>query len=327
MIGEQQALLRIESGAEQVRNILNHLLMRKLPPEITALLLPLKGKFKRARLLLAFAEINGAFDDTALKLAAGIELLHLASLIQDDIVDQGMERQGVPTVNRLIGTGAALLLSDWLFGEAYHFFCCGEPDWIDQLSRTVKVMAGGELQQELRRFGKAAPSVLRYLRYSYQKTACFFQTCCRLGMLAGGAGNREVRIAGKTGLWWGMAYQLADDLEDLLDLGGPVNRIDPDRSRGLMTLPLILLLQQAPELSREIWSMNCTELWRLLDHFGIVQQSIGWHNRFLTKAQQELDRLERSGPAVTLIREWIINRQIAKLSLPGTEATQSATGI
>ncbi|HYH04027.1 MAG TPA: polyprenyl synthetase family protein [Bacillota bacterium] len=316
MTNRCQALVRIDTTAEQVRDGLDRLLLKKLPPEITPILLPLRGKFKRARLLLAFAEINGVINETAIKLASGIELLHLASLIQDDIVDGASDRQGAPAINRVVGTGATILLSDWLFGEAYHFFCCSELSWIGQINKIVKGMALGELRQELAGFSKPTPSVLHYLRCSYQKTACFFQVCCRLGMLAGGGGSREVRMAGKTGLWWGMAYQLADDLEDLLDLTGPANRIDPDRSRGLLTLPLILLLQQAPRLTGDIWNLPRNELWGMLNHLQIIEQCISWHNRFLSKAQQELTRIEREGPAVTLLREWITNRSISKLPLP-----------
>lgn len=318
MNNPNEAELRIGAAVDRVRTELNQLLSRRLPVEVTTVLIPLRGKFNRARLMLAFSDLGGTIGESALKLASGAELLHLASLIQDDLVDNSPYRQGVPALNRAVGAEAAILISDWLFGQAYQFFCQGKTAWLTQINQLLQAMALSELKQELAVAKRQLPTVLSCLRYNYQKTARFFQTCCRLGMAAGGSGNREALIAGKVGLWWGMAYQLGNDLQDLPLMAGGGDLVDQDRRRGLLTLPLVLLLLKIPGLKSEVLSLPAASLGELLQKYGIIQQCTRWYNRFLIKAEQELNRLTAATSALTwiLIREWIKKMRLVNEVFP-----------
>jgi heptaprenyl diphosphate synthase len=297
---------RIEIAVMDVKGQLEHLLERRLPEPVRGAVCPLRGKLNRARLVLTFAAFGGVIRTPAVQIACGVELLHLASLMQDDIVDDAKYRHGCRTVHQLLGAGAAVLLSDWLFGQAYDYFSRSDLVSMGEVNQLVKVMALSELRQELR-LGKEAPvSVFHCLRYNYQKTALFFQLCCQLGIALNSRG-RQVRVAaGKTGLWWGMAYQLGNDLKDLQILQGnhPVS-VDQDRRRGLLTLPLVLLLSRHPELQAELRKLSVAELNRLLAQSGALQDCRQLQKKCLFKAEQYLATINIGGYASELVRSWL----------------------
>lgn len=298
----------VEQWVEDVRDRLNRLMYRHLPPEIGTLLIPMRGKLNRARLLLAFAFLGDRLNRAALALAQGVELLHLASLIQDDLVDRAAFRHGAKAVYHVMGAGGTVLLSDWLFGQAYHFFylgTTGQANPVPQISRLVKRMALSELRQELALNKGQAGSITACLRYNHYKTALFFQTCCRLGMQTTGRGTGAVTLAGQIGLWWGMAYQLNNDLQDLAPGPGEVPGNDQDRSKGLLTLPLVLLLQREPALQEVIFRIPLIQLWEVLKQSGCIAECGRWLGRFLTRAESGLDRLNLRGEPEQIIREWL----------------------
>jgi geranylgeranyl pyrophosphate synthase len=296
---------RIEEAVRQVQAELELLLKRVLPVEIVTELTPLRGKFNRARLVLGFAALGGGMNEAARALASGVELLHLASLLQDDLVDGSEYRQGNRTVWAVRGAGAAVLLSDWLFGEAYWFLSRGGLTCVEQVSRMVKRMALCELQQELKVQRGEILSVFGSLRYNYGKTALFFQNCCQLGFQVVKNDSGQSNFAGKVGLWWGMAYQLGNDLQDLLTMKTPAKLADQDRQRGLLTLPLLLLLRQKPELVTIIRTMPQADLLQLLRHNEIFGETLRLQQNCLTKARRYLIGLEPDPTRREVIGRWL----------------------
>jgi heptaprenyl diphosphate synthase len=296
---------QIEEVLRQVRAELELLLKRGLPVEIATELTPLRGKFNRARLVLGFAILGGGINAAALALACGVELLHLASLLQDDLVDQSHYRHGNRTLCDSRGVGAAVLLSDWLFGEAYRFLGQGGLSCVEQVNRMVKRMALSELQQELKVQRGETLSVFGSLRYNYSKTAVFFGNCCKFGFQAVKNDLRQSALAGKVGLWWGMAYQLGNDLQDLLTVKAMTTVADQDRQRGLLTLPLLLLLRQKPELETVIRTIPQTDLLLLMQHTGIVGETLLIRQNCLTRARQYLTGLEPSPAKQGVIGHWL----------------------
>lgn len=333
MNGGGQAGQTVERGVEEVRSKLNQLLQKQLPAEVADLVTPLRGKLNRARLLLAFAFGGEQPEPAALAFAQGVELLHLASLIQDDLVDQALLRHGVPTANRVIGAGGAVLLSDWLFGQAYHFFCVGGAGQINsvlRINRLIKAMALSELRQELALDQGRVNSVAACLRYNYYKTALFFKTCCQLGMQAAGGGDRAVALAGQIGTGWGMAYQLNNDIQDLVPGRDGSSGNDLDRRKGLLTLPLVLLVEKEPGLRSGIFRISQGHLWLKLNQYGCIGECGGLLCRFLSRSEQGLTQLELPGEAKQIILEWLrIMRWkgLMQLGLPGEGDPNSWSGV
>jgi geranylgeranyl pyrophosphate synthase len=308
---------RIERAVLEVKVWLERLLERRLPEPARRAVCPLRGKLNRARLVLTFAALGGAIRPQALQIACGVELLHMASLMQDDIVDDAQYRQGRRAVFRLVGTGAAVLLSDWLFGQAYDCFDRSHSVALKEVNRLVKVMALSELRQEIPEGGKIPVSVFHCLRYNLQKTALFFQLCCELGVDMVPCGRQVRWAAGKTGLYWGMAYQLRNDLEDLESPNGtnPVSS-DQDRAKGLFTLPLVLLLSRRPEFRAELGEYSTAELNRMLIQNGIIKECRCLQKRYLIKAEQYLAAIDLGGQVPDLIRSRL--RQMGDAFFPAT---------
>lgn len=333
MNGSGQVGQTVERYVEEVRSKLSHLMQRQLPPEVADLVTPLRGKLNRARLLLAFAFWGEQPGPAALAMAQGVELLHLASLIQDDLVDQAQLRHGAPAVNHVIGAGGAVLLSDWLFGQAYHFFCvggAGPMNALGRINRLIKAMALSELRQELSLGKGKANSVAGCLRYNYYKTALFFKTCCQLGVQTADVGSRAVALAGQIGTGWGMAYQLNNDIQDLAPGRDGNPGEDQDRCKGLLTLPLVLLLAKEPELQDSIFQISQARLWLKLRQYGCLGECGELMSRFLARAEQGLDRLELHSEAKLIIREWLRLMRwkgLRQLGLSGEGDLNSWSGI
>jgi heptaprenyl diphosphate synthase len=296
---------RIEAAVGQIKDQLNGLFVKHLPEEVRAVVTPVKGKFNRARLLLGFAVLGGRIAAPALALAAGVELLHLASLVQDDLVDYCEYRHGRKTLSGVRGAAAATFFSDWLFGEAYRFFCQSGLAWVEPINRIVQRMALSELRQELLIQRGGLRPVLGGLRYNYGKTAIFFEICCKFGFQSAQTDSRRAAWSGKTGLWWGMAYQLGNDLEDLLIVKQTGDTGDHDRQRGLLTVPVLLLLQKQPKLGLTVRTLPRAGLLRLMRLHGVLEETERLRQNCLAKARQFLNRLGAEPPERELIASWL----------------------
>jgi geranylgeranyl pyrophosphate synthase len=206
------------------------------------------GKHIRPTLCLLSGRL-GEYDlDSLVTLAASIEVVHTATLVHDDTVDQALSRRGVRTVNSVWGRKLAILLGDFLFAQSAQL--ATELDRIPimtLLSETVMAMSSGELQQ----FAAAQSREVNeadYLQRIRGKTASLFAMCCQGGAIVSGQAESQVAALRSYGINLGLAFQIADDVLDITGeevvLGKPAGS---DLVEGNVTLPVILYSQTVPE--------------------------------------------------------------------------------
>ena len=206
------------------------------------------GKRIRPAITLLASSFHPGDTRPPVLMAGAVELLHLATLIHDDTVDNSDLRRGKATVSNLWGSHVAVLFGDYVFAAAATAVCDTENvRVIRRFSETIMDLASGELMEY---FGSFDPQQTRSL-YSdriYRKTASLFRTAAETGAILGGAPESEVEALKDYGYQVGMAYQIVDDLLDVqgdaMSLGKPVGN---DLRHGIVTLPAIMLMERYPE--------------------------------------------------------------------------------
>jgi octaprenyl-diphosphate synthase len=210
------------------------------------------GKRVRPALLLYCAKICGGVTDAHIALSAVVELLHTATLVHDDVLDEALLRRKEPTMSAVWGNEASVLFGDLLFAKAYTL-CARlhnrEANRI--LAQTVESMCLGELSQIGSKFNFNLGEQ-EYFRIIRAKTADLFATACRLGTVGWEADKETVEALGRYGLAFGMAFQIVDDCLDLVGDEREVGKsLGTDLMKGKPTLPLIRLLGALPPGERK----------------------------------------------------------------------------
>ena len=218
-------------------------------PDITGnFLAQLIGKKFRPALFLASARIQREHElPSLIPLAAALELLHTATLLHDDVLDEAQLRRSRPTANTLWGNQLAVLLGDYLFAKAFTLFTSfGNMEIIDLMVNTIEEMSAGEIQQQL----DCANTDLTeeaYLERVKQKTAVFMAASCLAGCLVAETSMQIKSAVYRYGLKLGMAYQIIDDLLDYCAKEKNTGKdACSDIKNGIITLPLIHTLQVSP---------------------------------------------------------------------------------
>lgn len=191
-------------------------------------------------LLMARACNGGEINGDTIKFAATTELLHNATLLHDDVVDDSGERRGGPTVNALLGGHASVLIGDFWLVKAMDTMIDGGERVSEAgrvFSKTLSDLAEGEMLQ-LQKASTADTSMEDYLKIIFSKTASLFKASCECAALSVGAPEDMVSAAREYGLSLGMAFQIRDDILDYSgkDLGKPVGK---DLMEQKITLPLL----------------------------------------------------------------------------------------
>ena len=156
---------------------------------------------------------NKQYD--SISIAAIVELIHNATLLHDDVIDGGQKRRGLPTVNSLWGNESAVLLGDFLLGKAFKI-CAGlEPEIADIIAGTAVRVCEGELRQVTERQNWQL-SESEYIEIITEKSAALFSSCCLLGGHLAGASETQIRSLADFGLNTGIAFQITDDLLDII---------------------------------------------------------------------------------------------------------------
>ena len=205
------------------------------------------GKRLRPMLLLLANKLVGETGDLAIKLGAVVEMIHGATLVHDDVIDDARTRRGKPSANVLWGNQTCVLAGDWLYMQAFHM-ALRERSFpvLDILIALTQTMVEGELRQ-LETLGRANITEADYMELVDRKTASLFAACARLGAISAGASEADETRLHDFGWNLGMAFQLIDDILDFTSdegtLGKPVGN---DLREGKVTLPLIYVLQDAP---------------------------------------------------------------------------------
>jgi len=216
---------------------------------------PLKSGGKRLRpallILSARAALQSNDPSINLKLAniaSAIELIHMASLIHDDIIDQATLRRNLPTVNHEQGQDVAIALGDYLYSAAFELIAtCNNSDVLDSISSATKAMCEGELLQVCYR-DNLDLSREDYMTIVQKKTAALFASSCEAGSLLVGSDKPLNSSLKDYGLNFGTAFQIIDDYLDLMssskDLGKDIGQ---DLEAGEITLPVLNLLETSSQ--------------------------------------------------------------------------------
>jgi octaprenyl-diphosphate synthase len=218
--------------------------------KIIRYILKRKGKQMRPMFVFLTSLLNGGISESSYNAAALIELLHTASLVHDDVVDESDMRRGMFSVNALWKNKAAVLVGDYLLSRGLLLSLeTGEFEMLRIVSAAVKEMSEGELLQiEKARFGNITEET--YLRIVEKKTASLIAACCACGAKASGAGEEKVAAMHRFGKLAGIAFQIKDDLFDFqgtTETGKPVGLDLHDRK---LSLPLIYLIKNATPAER-----------------------------------------------------------------------------
>jgi octaprenyl-diphosphate synthase len=196
------------------------------------------GKMLRPALALLTAEAVGTVTARHHQLGASLELLHTATLIHDDLIDDADTRRGVPTAHTRFGNTTAVLLGDYLYTHAFDLVAqLGDVELIRRMTRTTNILCAGELHQQM-----AADDVDlsedEYNRIIHAKTAVLCELSGAFGALDGTPAQRTA--AAEYGRLCGMAFQVVDDC---LDFSGDAQKVGKtlttDLARGRMTLPVL----------------------------------------------------------------------------------------
>ncbi len=210
-----------------------------------------RGKLLRPQLLLLSADATGGIRDEHIVAGAVVEMVHMATLVHDDVLDEADVRRHGATVNRLAGNEGAVLLGDYLISHAYHLCSSlGSTHASRRIAAATNTVCEGELSQIESR-GNFDLMEAAYIEIIRRKTAALISVCCELGAELAQAEPSVVRNMALFGEDLGIAFQVVDDLLDLTatedEMGKSVGR---DADLGKLTLPLIRFLHQAEETDR-----------------------------------------------------------------------------
>ena len=200
------------------------------------------GKRMRPMLILLVARNYGQVTDAALHAAVGLELLHTASLVHDDVVDESGERRGQASVNATYNNKVAVLVGDFILSTALLNVSRTHNEVIVQyLANLGRTLSNGEILQ-LTNISNQEISEKVYYQVIKQKTAALFEACAGIGALSSGASEDDVRKAKKFGQDLGIMFQIRDDIFDYsesTEIGKPTGN---DMTEGKLTLPVIYAL-------------------------------------------------------------------------------------
>jgi octaprenyl-diphosphate synthase len=209
------------------------------------------GKRIRPALLLLSAKLLNYKGTGAVKLASVVEIIHTATLVHDDIIDEAQIRRGRPAANTQWGNSKCVLAGDWLYMQAFKI-AVQERNFriLDVLVELTQQMVEGELLQ-MEKLGQAI-SLQEHLDLIYRKTACLFSVCMRAGGILGGATTEQEERLGQYGRDLGLAFQIVDDVLDLTAsesvLGKPVAS---DLREGKATMAVIHALERSTPAERK----------------------------------------------------------------------------
>jgi heptaprenyl diphosphate synthase len=220
-----------DSNVSIMKELMDHILSRR-------------GKRLRPVLLLLSGSFLPANDKVLIQAAAAVELIHTASLVHDDIIDESLERRGSPSLNARWGNRAAVLAGDFLFARAFELLSlCQDFQLNKKFVRTIGIMCEGETEQNVFAYNVNI-SEEQYLKNIYRKTAVLMEACCSEGARLSKLESKDVSKLETYGRNIGLAFQITDDILDITGkrefTGKPIGK---DLEEGIITLPLIYVLQ------------------------------------------------------------------------------------
>ena len=197
-----------------------------------------RGKQMRPMMVLLFSKMFGEATKATYSAALALELLHTASLVHDDVVDDSMQRRGQASVNAIYNNKLAVLVGDYLLSTALVFTGrCGAPRITNIIGALGQTLSDGEIFQMFHSHEKLVSEEV-YLEIIRKKTASLFSSCAEIGALSAGASQDDIDRARQIGEYIGICFQIRDDIFDYYtdDVGKPTGN---DMREGKLTLPII----------------------------------------------------------------------------------------
>jgi octaprenyl-diphosphate synthase len=251
------------------------------------------GKRIRPVTVLLAAACFGVVPPAARELAIVAELVHSATLLHDDVIDDGVERRGMPTARRVYGNAVSVLAGDLLLTHALERTLAALPAALPDLVATLRRLVDGEIVQ-LRGRTEIDVSEPVYFRILEDKTASLFGFAARAGALAAGADEAERAALGRFGERLGIAFQLVDDALDYA--GDPVETgkaLFADLSEGKATLPVVLALGADASLAKELGAARGGDL-DAARRLGAAVRALGVCDEVRRRASVETERAVRA---------------------------------
>ena len=280
------------------------------------------GKRMRPMLILLSAKNYGEVTDVTQNAALGLELLHTASLVHDDVVDESSERRGQASVNASYDNKVAVLVGDYILSTALlRVALSNNHQIVQQLAQLGRTLAAGEILQ-LSNISNQEISEDVYYQVIDKKTAVLFEACAGLGAISVGVKDEEVEKAKKFGHNIGMIFQIRDDIFDYYDskeIGKPTGN---DMTEGKLTLPVIYALthsdsQAMQTLAKKVknGTINNDEIAVLVEFTkqnGGIEYAEKKMEEFAKEAQKYIDECVKPElkAAYTAYLDYVIQRKL-----------------
>jgi len=260
------------------------------------------GKMIRPGMVLLCGAGCGKITDEHIKVATVIEMIHHATLLHDDVMDDGRKRRGRPTVNSLFGNEAAVLLGDYMLSQVFKMSAELDAKVAGVIATAAVRLCEGELRQVIQRHNWQM-SESEYIEVITEKSAVLFSSACYLGGSLADGRNEETRSLAKFGLNAGIAFQITDDLLDIVgDEKKTGKTLGTDVEKHKLTLAVIHLLRKAKRkekteiiesyLERKNTQYDKKALIKMLDRYGSLEYARARAKKYVADAIRALDVLK-----------------------------------
>ncbi len=288
---------------------------------VTRYIIRQKGKKIRPLLVLLAAKVSGGINERSYRGAVLVELLHTATLVHDDVVDNADKRRGLWSINKVFKNKIAVLMGDYLLSKGLLIAMEGKDyDFLKVITNTVKRMSEGELLQ-IQKTRKLDIDEETYFRVISDKTASLIETCCTIGAMSATSNPEHISAMGEFGMNLGISFQIRDDI---LDYEGSLSvtgkRTGGDIKEKKITLPLIYSLNQvsankAAEIRKII--KNGKEKSKIDDVINFVKENkgteyaVGQARNYSTAAKEALKKLpdSQSKLALEALVDFVVDRK------------------
>ena len=263
-----------------------------------------KGKRLRPRLSLLSAKICGDINLKTYKVASLLEILHVATLVHDDVVDDSDLRRGWPSVGRLWKNKLSILVGDYLFSKALtNMADIDSMESVKILANLASRLSQGEILQIEKALSKNINEEV-YFKMISDKTASLFSASCKLGAITATEDPKKIKALSQFGEFLGQAFQIKDDLFDIVgNIGNTGKPSGYDLKKNMLTLPLIHIIDSKSTLEKKIFKLNLKMLLRknkfnnikeVIINEGGIEYAESKLLEVSRKARQELEVFEDS---------------------------------
>lgn len=278
------------------------------------------GKRIRPALTILVGKALGHQNKNLIPIAASMEIIHMSTLVHDDIVDDAQIRRGIPTVQSKYGKDIAVFTGDYLFSKAFLIIAqYADKNRLSGFAHAVKRICEGEIEQYENRFSLDV-SLLKYLRRIRRKTGILLALSCAAGIGTSKVDRKIARSLVRYGIYLGLAFQITDDILDYTGdsmlIGKPVGN---DVGQGIYTLPLIYAInhyEDKDELIRNLKTdsygrVNIGKIMSIVNSCGGIDFSQKLVERYIRKGIESIEPLKdsRYKDALKDLIKSISNRQ------------------